>query len=165
MQLLIVRHAIACARDSRRWTDDRERPLSPVGARRARLAACGLARIAPRPDCVLTSPLRRARQTADILSRAAGWPAARVGAALAPGRPPAAVLAVLASQRESCIAIVGHEPGLGQLLAAGLGQAGAPPAFELKKPACACLTFPGRVSAGRARLQWLAPPRLLRALR
>ena len=76
MDLLIVRHAIAFERDSRRWRDDGERPLSPEGMVRARKAAAGLKNIAERPQCVLSSPLVRARQTAAILTEFAGWPKA-----------------------------------------------------------------------------------------
>src|SRR5580698_4658247 len=68
MDLLIVRHAIAFERNPRRWRDDGERPLSPEGMVRARKAAAGLRQITERPQCVLTSPLMRARQTATILT-------------------------------------------------------------------------------------------------
>ena len=66
MDLLIVRHAIAFERNVRRWRDDGERPLSPEGMVRARKAAAGLKYIAERPQCVLSSPLVRAKQTAAV---------------------------------------------------------------------------------------------------
>src|SRR5215469_14825655 len=74
MDLLIVRHAIAFDRNPRRWRDDGERPLSPEGMVRARKAAAGLKQITDRPQCVLCSPLVRARQTATILAEFSGWP-------------------------------------------------------------------------------------------
>ena len=74
MELLIVRHAIACERHGQRWPDDADRPLSSRGVARARRAAEGLRRIAPRPLQVLASPLERTRHTAAILTKYAGWP-------------------------------------------------------------------------------------------
>src|ERR1700758_583489 len=76
MELLIVRHAIACERDAQRWPDDTERPLSPRGVLRARQAARGVKRLVPRPARVLTSPSLRAQQTAAILTEFARWPPA-----------------------------------------------------------------------------------------
>ena len=49
MELLIVRHAIACERDARRWPDDGARPLSSRGVMRARRAAAGLKKLALHP--------------------------------------------------------------------------------------------------------------------
>ena len=76
MELLVVRHAIAFERNARRWPHDAERPLSAHGVARARKAALGLKRLTSPPARVLVSPLRRARETAAILTRFAGWPEA-----------------------------------------------------------------------------------------
>src|SRR5260221_7017303 len=94
MDLLIVRHAIAFERDRHRWRDDGARPLSPAGIRRARKAAAGLKELSKAPDRVLTSPLGRARQTAQILTDVAGWPQAMEGPELSPPAPPAAGVAL-----------------------------------------------------------------------
>src|ERR1700732_1592718 len=117
MELLIVRHAIAFERDRQRWRDDGARPLSPAGMRRARKAAAGLKEFSKTPDRVLTSPLIRARQTAQILTDVAGWPRAEEAPELSPGVPPLEVLALLGN-RGKLVAVVGHQPGLGALLAA-----------------------------------------------
>jgi len=177
MDLLIVRHAIAYERDPARWHDDALRPLSPAGIRRARKAAAGLKELTPRPARLLSSPLVRARETAKILTQMAGWPEAEEVPELAPGEPPAAVLSLLtsdssgksqrnkAAKRNQTIAVVGHQPGLGELLAACLlGEGGALP-IEMKKNAVACVCFEGKARAGHAALKWLATPRMLRALR
>ncbi|HEY0339449.1 MAG TPA: histidine phosphatase family protein [Steroidobacteraceae bacterium] len=167
MDLLIVRHAIAFDRNQRRWRDDGERPLSPEGMARARKAAAGLKHITDRPQCVLASPLVRAKQTATILAELAGWPKAMECAALAPDEAPDEVFAVLAAQKEKIIAVVGHQPALGRLLAACLpaqGRGGVnPAAFELKKMGVALVSFPATARAGAGVLQWLVPPRILRA--
>lgn len=165
MQLLIVRHAIAFERDAKRWPDDGERPLTAEGVRRARRAAAGLKRITGRPGLVLTSPLVRARGTATILTQAARWPKAVDCDALAPGKSPEGVLEALRRKgaNAGCIAIVGHQPGLGLLLALCLGGA-RPEAFELKKGAVVCLRFEGPPRAGQATLAALLPPRISRKL-
>ena len=151
----IVRHAIAFERNQRRWRDDGDRPLSPEGMVRARKAAAGLKQITERPQCVLTSPLIRAKQTATILAEFAGWPKAVECAALAPDESPDEVFAALATQKEKIVAVVGHQPGLGRLLAACLPaqvRGGVnPEAFELKKMGAALVSF-RRGSRGNGRL-------------
>jgi phosphohistidine phosphatase len=167
MDLLIVRHAIAFDRNARRWPDDGERPLSPEGMVRARKAAAGLKQVADRPQCVLSSPLVRAKQTAAILTEFAGWPKATECPALAPDEPPERVFAALAAQKEKIVAVVGHQPGLGRLLAACLPtqmRGGVnPQGFELKKMGAALISFNGTPRAGRGVLNWFVPPRILRA--
>ncbi|MGH8210378.1 MAG: SixA phosphatase family protein [Steroidobacteraceae bacterium] len=167
MDLLIVRHAIAFDRNPRRWRDDGERPLTHEGMVRARKAAAGLEHIAARPHCVLSSSLVRAKQTATILTEFAGWPQAIECAALAPDEAPEAVFAMLAKQKDKIVAVVGHQPGLGRLLVASLPaqrQGGASPeAFELKKMGAALVSFSGAARAGSGTLNWLLPPRILRA--
>jgi phosphohistidine phosphatase len=165
MDLLIVRHAIAFDRDRHRWQEDAARPLSPAGIRRARKAAVGLKKLAARPQRLLTSPLVRAKQTAQILSDVAGWPAAEEATELSPDEPALAVLELLAQDRSKLIAVVGHQPGLGHLLAACLLGGGGSLPIEMKKNAVACVSFDGKPRAGHAALIWLATPRMLRALR
>ena len=165
MQLLVVRHAIAFEHSASRWPDDAERPLSPQGAARARKAALGLKRITRPPAQVLVSPLRRTRQTAAILTRFAGWPEATTCAQLLPGASPEGLLALLTRTRDRRLAVVGHQPGLGQLLAACLPGGVGAAAFELRKMAVALLAFQGSARAGRGQLIWLLPPRILRAAR
>jgi len=166
MELLIVRHAIAFERNARRWADDGKRPLSPRGAGRARRAAAGLRRLTDPPARVLTSPLERTRQTAAILTKQASWPRAVESPLLLPGASPEALLGELARLRERRVAVVGHQPDLGRLLALCLGgNTGGGSAFELRKMGAALVAFPGAARAGRGELLWLVPPRLLRAAR
>jgi phosphohistidine phosphatase len=164
MELLIVRHAIAFEADSKRWPDDAARPLSPAGIRRAAKAAAGLKELTLAPERLLTSPLIRAAQTAQILHEAAGWPAALEVEELAPGVPLGALLALLRKERSRRVAVVGHQPGLGELIAAFVVGEGVALPLELKKNSVACLEFEGSPRAGRGVLKWLAGPRLLRGL-
>ena len=165
MELLIVRHGIACERNAKRWPDDAQRPLAPRGMMRTRRAAAGLRRIAPRPACVLASPLERTRHTAAILTQFAGWPNANPCPLLQPGASPEALLAQLARSPDQCVAVVGHQPDLGRLLAICVPGAAASAAFELRKMGAALVAFAGAPRAGHGTLVWLLPPVLLRAAR
>jgi phosphohistidine phosphatase len=165
MELLIVRHATAFERDRHRWHDDGARPLSPAGIRRARKAAAGLKKFSKTPDCLLTSPLVRARQTAQILTEVAGWPQAVEARELSPGEPVLAVLSLLGKNRSKAVAVVGHQPDLGALLAVCLLGDGETLPIEMKKNAAACVSFHGSPRAGRAVLKWLVTPRMLRGFR
>jgi phosphohistidine phosphatase len=165
MELLIVRHAIALERNRERWRDDSARPLSPAGIRQSRKAAAGLKEFSRAPDRLLTSPLVRARQTAQILTDVAGWPRAEEAPELSPGGAALAVLTLLGQKRSKLVAVVGHQPELGALLSACLLGEDGTLAIEMKKNAVACVSFEGSPSAGRAVLKWLATPRMLRRLR
>ncbi|MDD3608286.1 MAG: phosphohistidine phosphatase SixA [Halothiobacillaceae bacterium] len=168
MKLLVIRHAPA--EDRLQYAllgqEDELRPLTEEGRLRMRRAAKGLASIAPRPDRLLASPLVRARQTAEIVANAFGKLTVTEEEALAPGVGPRKVLSRLASLGDSpelCLAIVGHEPDLGELVGAALGARGAE-AFPFKKGGAALLEFPETPKPGAAQLRWLLPPGMLRAL-
>lgn len=165
MELLIVRHAIACEGDAKRWPDDGARPLSPRGVMRARRAAAGLKKLAVRPVRVLVSPLVRTQQTAAILTQYAGWPRALLCPLLLPGGSPQELLALLARTRGQRLAVVGHQPDLGRLIAVCLPGSAGSAAFELRKMAVALIAFQGSPRTGQGELRWLVPPKLLRAVR
>lgn len=166
MQLLVIRHAIAEDREvfARKEPRDELRPITRAGARRMRVAAGGIARLAKRPDVLATSPLVRAAQTAAIVAREWGGIEPITVEALAPGGRRSAILAWLRAQREAdTIAIVGHEAGLGRLvtwLIAGVGDK----RLALKKGGACCVQFDGRPGAGAGVLTWLLTPAQLRRL-
>ncbi|MDO9445993.1 MAG: histidine phosphatase family protein [Dehalococcoidia bacterium] len=164
MRLLLVRHAIAKERDTSRWPDDAERPLSADGEARLRPAARGLALLLPRPDAVLSSGYRRAWRTAEVLAEEAGWPPPAECAALEPGGDAEEVLAAVDrpdASPDSLIVLVGHEPDLSDLAAALLGSAEGIPTIW-KKAGAMLLKRATGTPAGRARLIWYHPPRRLR---
>jgi phosphohistidine phosphatase len=164
MDLLIVRHAIAYERDAKRWPDDAERPLTPEGMKLARKAAAGLKRITDNPETVWTSPFVRARQTAKILEHYAGWPKATEASELAQDVDPQKVVALLRRHRGKLVAVVGHEPGLSELISLCVTGERDGLDLALKKPGVACLSFKGAPTAASATLSWFVPPRILRAL-
>jgi len=161
MRLIIIRHATAVQRGTPDIADE-DRPLTRKGERRFRDAARGLARVEPQPDVLLTSPLPRARQTADIA--AAAWRKIKPKkAAVLAGGAFAEVAAVLDKlPREATVAVVGHEPDVSELLAAILGSKDAA-AFTFKKGGAAAVDVAGPLGQGGV-LLWSMPPRLLRRL-
>ncbi len=78
MRLYLMRHGIAAEPDDPRYTKDDERPLTPRGMRRTLRAVRGLVLLDIEPDLILTSPLLRARQTAEIVARALQFPDGRI---------------------------------------------------------------------------------------
>ncbi len=162
MKLIIIRHAIAVPRGTPDVPDDK-RPLTPKGKRRFRQAAGGLARICPRPDLLLTSPLPRAAATAEIAAQAWGKISPAEESALAHGSPDEILALLSRHASDQCIAIVGHEPSLSGLLARLLGSTVADP-FTLRKGGVAHVDVPGALAEG-GRLVWFMRPRILRALR
>jgi phosphohistidine phosphatase len=160
MRLLIIRHAIAVPRGTPDIPDD-ERPLTRRGITRFRSAARGLARIVKQPDALLTSPLLRARQTAELAARAWGKMEVADTPALA-GEPFEKVAKVLGTfPADATVALVGHEPDLSGFLARLLGTPHQE-RLTFKKGGAALVDVPGSVAGGGV-LLWYAPPRLLRA--
>jgi phosphohistidine phosphatase len=159
--LLIIRHAIAVPRGTPGIPDE-ARPLTPEGEKRFRQAARGLARVAGRPDALLTSPWLRALRTAEIAGEAWGRIRPKKTEALAAGTLEE-LWAVLAAYRgEKTVAIVGHEPGLSAVLAQLLGTR-QDERLTFRKGGAALVEIPGRPEEG-GRLVWYLPPRILREL-
>jgi phosphohistidine phosphatase len=163
MDLYLVRHAIADSRDPARWPDDSQRPLTEKGIARFRRAARGLHRLVPTVDVVLSSPLTRAWQTAEILQQEAGWPAPERCPELEPGRLPAGALDVLQPE-SSAVALVGHEPLLSRLASLLLSEKEYAARIDVKKGAVIRLECVNGPQPGGAVLRWSATPRMLRAL-
>jgi phosphohistidine phosphatase len=161
MKIILFRHGPAGKRDPKRWPDDAQRPLTTRGMERTRLAALGLARLESKLARVLTSPLKRAAQTAIILAEAYG-DGVKIEEleALSPGRAARATLARLAElSAGDVVALVGHEPELGKLAGALLGMSGALP---LKKAGACAIRLDRGVRPGAGGLDWFLQPRALR---
>jgi phosphohistidine phosphatase len=161
-ELYLIRHGVAAERGEA-WPDDAKRPLTDQGVRRLREIAAGFVEIGVSFDVMLTSPLVRARQTAEII--AAGLdphPPIVVTEALSPGGAYAAVVDELAKQaRRPRIALVGHEPGIGALAARLIGSRHP---LEFKKGAVARIDLAALPPTGAGSLHWFLTPRLLRKL-
>ncbi len=165
MQLLVIRHAIAARR--RAEEDDALRPLTRKGKRRFVRSVSGLAVLGLTPSRVLHSPWTRAAATAALLLPLMDDDEALEATELLCQPPGPALLEAIASARlptpESALAVVGHEPFLGELV--GLlttGSSAAGENLELKKGSVAVLR--GSPVSGGMTLCALLPPRALREL-
>lgn len=165
MDLLIVRHAIAVERGDRAYPNDEERPLTPDGIHKFRAAARGIRELDVKPDRILTSPLVRARQTAELL-RDLVVPDLDLDVSphLKPGGDYAALLHAAASPGAERVAVVGHEPHLSGFLSFCLVGERARASILLKKGAAALVRFEEPAASGAGTLEWLLQPGALRGM-
>jgi phosphohistidine phosphatase len=160
--LYLVRHAIAEERGPK-WPDDRERPLTPDGISKMRRGVSGFETLAEPVALILTSPLLRAMQTAEVLSKGlATHPEIVTLELLSPGGSPSAIAAALAKYtKPRSIALVGHEPDLGALAAWLIG---AKESVPFKKGGIARIETSDWPATRQSQLVWLATPKMLRRL-
>ena len=162
ISLYLIRHAIAEPR-GKDWPDDTKRPLTHRGMARFREAVRGLEAAGAELDLVLTSPLVRARQTAELLARGlTSAPPVEGTDALLPGQPTARVAEALAPYgRRTAVALVGHEPGLGELAAWLIG---AREPLPFKKGGVCRIDVAALPPVPPGQLIWFALPRMLRGM-
>ena len=162
-ELYLIRHGVA-EQQGEAWPDDTKRPLSDNGMSRLRKSARGLAALGVSVDVVVTSPLVRTKQTADIVAEAFDpRPPIVTADALAPGGSVQAVFADLEKQsRRKRVALVGHEPGIGELAAR---LAGSRHPFEFKKGAACRIDVETLPPAGPGTLRWFLTPKILRMVK
>ncbi|TMB08545.1 MAG: phosphohistidine phosphatase SixA [Deltaproteobacteria bacterium] len=118
IRVFLVRHGIAA--DAAPGQPDESRPLTAKGRRRFRRTARAFARLGERVDKLITSPLVRAVQTAEILARALRQDEVGVLEELRSEVPPAKLFGALSQQIEDGegVALVGHDPQMTKLVAA-----------------------------------------------
>jgi len=158
MELYLLRHGIAAdvAPDG---GGDAARPLTSEGIAKMQESARGLRQLGVELDALLTSPLVRARETAEIVGQALEVEP-RLADALKPGCNLDRLRGLLAEERGAeRLMIVGHEPDFSELVATlcGGGQ------VRFKKGGLARVDL-HLVEAGAATLAWLLTPRVLRKL-
>ncbi len=165
MHVLVIRHAPAADRDqfARTGEDDTKRPLTDDGRRKMQRIARGLHRLVESIEIIATSPLRRARETAEILSAELGGIEILEVAALAPDAPSSALLGWLGTRQESSLALVGHEPDLSRHTS-WLLAARRRPFVTFRKGGACLLSIESNPRQGSATLEWAIPPRVLREI-
>jgi len=154
VQLILVRHAAAIDRDA--GVPDERRYLTPAGRGYFRKTARTMRDQGVAPDLILTSPLLRAIQTADILAERLKYAGELVARdELAPGFDLPGLERLLArSGNAGEVCLVGHEPDLSQLVVTLLGL---PHGFRFRKGSALSLAAdPGRLR-GAAAFKWLVP--------
>lgn len=161
--LYLIRHGIAVERDQ--GIDDGDRPLTPKGRKKTQVVAQQLKQLGLTFSEILTSPLVRAAQTAEILMQAGLSDQVNVAYALAPSGSFSDWLEWLECrnypEKEAVVALVGHEPDLSQWSERLLwGEARG--VIELKKAGIIGLSVPEEVDpVGNCSLFWLTPPKFL----
>jgi phosphohistidine phosphatase len=163
LELYLIRHGIAAER-GKEWPDDSKRPLTPEGISRLRKTARGLNAIGVGFDQIVTSPLVRTRQTADVFAEELkSKPPVVTADALAPAGTPASVIQEIARHvRKPRVALVGHEPNLGELAAQLIGSRTP---LEFKKGGICRIDFDVLPPKGAGALRWFLTPKILRSLR
>lgn len=163
MRIYLLRHAIAVPRGTPGYPND-DRPLTPAGIKKMKEAAAGLPKVITRPEVILTSPFKRALQTAQIAARALkAEKKIKIAPKLSPGARPEDFLEELAKYKDKkSILVVGHEPDLGKFAAVLLG---ARPGFiEFRKGGLCRIDWDGWPPEASARLAWHLKPKILRKL-
>ena len=162
MNLYILRHGIAADRGAE-YPDDDLRPLTDKGIRRMRREAEGMSAIGVAPDLIISSPLVRAVQTAEIVRDGLDMPhQITVSNALVPEAHPSQIIQELADSHSSLgsVMVVGHEPHMSSLVSYILtGKVSW--LIRLKKGALCNMEIS---ASGRGQLLWALAPKQLRAL-
>lgn len=165
MEVILIRHAKAESRDANSWPDDDVRPLTAEGRAEQRATTRTMKKMGVKFDFLVTSPLLRARETAEIVAKGYRWPEApQVAEELGHGYAPGAVVKLLAKFPPSAaVALVGHEPDLSNLTAALVTRDGRLN-IAVKKSGVVGIEFDGQAEEGKGTLLYHLKPAHLRKL-
>ena len=166
MNLFLLRHGLAVECDEFDYAHDAARTLTPKGKKQLRNVAATLRAVELHFDAILSSPLMRAYQTAEII---ASELKSRKRLALADELKPGAAVKKLVLKITGLkpapenVLLVGHEPDFSELLSLFVtGRAGG--GFALKKGGLAKLEIE-KLRAGKcAQLVWLLTPAQMRLM-
>lgn len=163
MNLYLMRHGIA--QDGGNG-DDFHRPLTDKGAKRVRNAVKGMRGLGLEFDALISSPLVRARQTADIAARLLHQEGGvHELASLAPATPVEKLLADLAQwQDRKNLLLVGHQPLLSDTIASLIGGKAGALHIDFKKSGLCRIEIETPPRSGTGTLRWLLTAKLLRQL-
>ncbi len=165
MKLILFRHGQAVEREEAllQKMEDSKRPLTNKGRERTERMAKVLKSMDLKLDLLVTSPLVRAMQTAEILFPIVKARAISECAELVPSAPPQAFAQWLRvhSKNSTCVMAVGHEPQL-SVFASWVLAGGINSFVELKKSGVLCLEIESfeEISASSAVLEWVLPPKI-----
>jgi phosphohistidine phosphatase len=152
MQLYFLRHGEADWPD---WTkSDDERPLTDFGKKEVRQVAKFLNRLKVKPDLIVTSPLPRALQTAEVAAEQLKTKL-RQDEVLEPGFGISELSTVLKRHRSKVLMLVGHEPDFSSVISALTGGF-----LKMSKAGVALIDIDPETEKGR--LLWLFPPKFAR---
>jgi phosphohistidine phosphatase len=165
MNLYLLRHALALEKPLWRKADA-ERPLTDEGRRKMKKAVQGIKKLNLKLDWILTSPYRRAYDTAHLVADGLKMPKKlKISRSLAVDGDPKMLMRHLALDYRSweSLMIVGHEPYLTDLLGTLIGGLNGI-AFDLKKGGLCKLTAESLTYGRCATLEWFVTPKILKKL-
>lgn len=163
--MYLIRHAIAVEPGTPGYEEDSQRVLTPKGSSKMRKIARGLKELEAFPDLVLSSPYKRASQTAEILTETLklGGKIAFTDHLAPLGFSDQLIAEINEKYRVESLALVGHEPSLSSLASLLVGGS-ADFALELKKGGVCCLEMRELRPQRCATLLWLLTPAQLVAI-
>jgi phosphohistidine phosphatase len=152
--LFLIRHARAVEQSAHDW----ERPLLPAGRKEALAVGAALKKAGVGFDAIACSPLVRAVETATLIAVELGYEGGLViDSALAPDGAPSTMLSLAERLAGERIALVGHEPSMGNFLSALVGRSG----MTMVKGGVVRLAANDPPVLGAAKLVWTISPRQL----
>jgi phosphohistidine phosphatase len=162
MRLFIVRHAIAEERGKKFYPRD-DRPLTKDGIKKMKANAEGMRLFLPSSFTVVTSPLKRAFATAEIIaSQNSDRAVIAPDDALLPEDKPQDIIQVLKKyENHPTVVLVGHEPSLGKFLSFVLQQKSG--SILIKKGSVICIDY-STEQPNRSTLLFIIPPKILRMI-
>lgn len=153
LDLFFLRHGLA---DWPNWRgDDDDRPLTEEGKKETHEVAAFLAKLGVKPQKIITSPLPRASQTADIAAEHLRAPI-KTSECLAKGFGVRELKELLSEDKIDIVMLVGHEPDFSRVIEKLTGGD-----VKLKKSGVARVRLDRKKMSGQ--LLWLLPPALLKA--
>lgn len=166
MELYLLRHGIAVEPGTRGFEEDSTRPLTPKGRRQLRKSAGAMKELAGEFDLILSSPLVRAKQTAEIVAKELKLKKClRFTNALAPGGAVTILLRQLGREKPAPqkVLLVGHEPDMSRLIS--LLVTGGPQLQVDFKKGGLCKLEAEKLRAGQcAKLIWLLTPKQMKMM-
>ena len=162
LELYLIRHGVAAERGPA-YPDDSKRPLTRRGIAALRKGAQALNELEVRFDLIITSPLTRTKQTADVIAEALSvTPPVTTSDALAPDGTSAAVIHDLRKHTNRArIALVGHEPNIGELAGRLIG---AHSPIPFKKGAICRIDLEMLPPKAIGELRWFLTPRIFKKI-
>jgi phosphohistidine phosphatase len=166
MNIFILRHGIAVERGTKGFENDSERPLTSKGKRQLRKSTEAMKRMKLRYDLILSSPYKRAKQTAEIVAEELKLKKRlKFSDTLKSENDPETMIGEIAGLKPAPknVLLVGHEPYLSHLisrLVSGNGNM----AMDFKKGGLCKLEVENLAGAARAQLVWLLTPKLMKEM-
>ena len=166
MDLYIIRHAIAQQLDKKNDFTDEKRDLTSEGRERMREVAKGMRKLDVELDLILTSPLVRAVETAEIVATALGLSKKEIEQTdnLKPGASIDRLFSEIKKHAGvESLALVGHQPDLGEIVSR-IVQGNGNLSLVLKKGSVCLINVLETVPTLHGNLMWLLTPKQLRLL-